>query len=76
MTNNMTDKKDLLTTKVLLREVIEKNKSTLDVIDFYLKIADIIERTDIARGKRTMFKISTSSTINEKINTNVFASTH
>lgn len=72
----MSDKKNILITKLLSKEIIEKNKLSIDILDFYLKVSDIVTRTHIAMGKKASFKISTSVTTNEKLNTDVFASTY
>ena len=69
-------KKEILTTKLLKKEIIEKNQSAIQIVSDYSKVADIIERTHLAMGKKVTFKVSSSSTLNEKLNTNVFASTH
>lgn len=68
--------KEILTTKLLKKEIIDKNKSTIQIVTDYSKVADIIERTHLAMGKKATFKVTTSSTVNEKLNLNVFASTH
>ena len=72
----MADKKEIITTKLLSKETIEKNKTALEIVDFYTKVSDIIERTHIAMGKKASFRVTSSSTINEKLKTNVFSSTH
>jgi hypothetical protein len=69
-------KKEILTTKLLKKEIIEKNQSAIQIVSDYSKVADIIERSHLAMGKKVTFKVSTSSTVNEKLNPNVFASTH
>ncbi len=68
--------KEILTTKLLKKEIIDKNKSAIQIVTDYSKVADIIERTHLAMGKKATFKVTTSSTVNEKLNLNVFASTH
>lgn len=73
---NMTNKKEILTTKLLSKEVIEKNKTALDIVDFYNKFFDIIERTHIAMGRKISYRVVNSSTKNQKLNTNAYASTH
>ena len=65
-----------ITSKLLSKEVVEQNKVALDMVDFYTKVSDIIERTYIAMGKKRAFKIVSSSTKNQKLNTNAYASTH
>ncbi len=68
--------KEILTTKILKKEIVEKNKSVIQIVTDYYKVADIIERTYVAMGRRATFRVSTSSTFNQKLNLNVFASTH
>ena len=76
MKTNTMNKEKILTTKLLNREVSEKNQAAIEIVAYYSKVADIIERTHLAMGKKVSFKASTSSTINEKLNTNAFASTY
>jgi len=70
------DKKEILTTMFLNKDVLEKNQGAIEIVTCYSKASDIIERTRFAMGKKVSFKVSTSSTINGKLNTNVFATTH
>ena len=72
----MKQKNIILVTKILSKDVVDKNKTAFELVDFYSRIADIIERTNIAMGRKSNYKISTSSTVIGKLNTNVFASTH
>lgn len=72
----MAEKKEIITTKLLSKEAAEKNKTALEIVELYSKASDIIERTHIAMGEKTSFRVTSSSTINEKLKTNVFASTH
>jgi|GEM_PF-3979936 hypothetical protein len=37
--------KEILTTKILKKEIIEKNKSVIQIVTDYYKVADILERT-------------------------------
>ena len=69
-------KKEIITTKLLSKEIVEQNKVALDIVDFYTKVSDIIERTHIAMGRKTCYRVASSSTQNQKLNTNVFASTN
>ena len=66
----------LLAATLLNKDVIEKNQVAIEVVTGYSKVADIIRRTHFAMGEKASFKVSTSSTINERLNTNVFATTH
>ncbi len=68
-------KKEIMTTKFLSKEIVDKNKVALDIMNFYTKVSDIIERTHIAMGKKSSYKVASSSTKNQKLNTNVCAST-
>ena len=70
------NKKEILTTTLLNKDVVEKNQVAIEIVTYYSKTADIIERTRFAMGGKASFKVSASSTINEKLNTNVFAATH
>lgn len=76
MTTRITTKKEIITTKLLSKEVVEQNKVALDLVDNYTKVSDIIERTYIAMGKKSTYRITSSSTQNQKLNTNAYASTH
>ncbi len=68
--------KENITTKLLSKEVVEQSKVAVKILDFYTKVSDIIERTHIAMGKKSSYKIAISSTKNQKLNTNAYASTH
>lgn len=72
----MTTFKENITTQILSKEIVEQNKVAIDIVNYYSKVSEIIERTHIAMGKRSSFKIGSSSTKNQKLNTNVYASTH
>jgi len=70
------DKKEILTTTLQNKDVVEKNQVAIENVTYYSKAVDVIERTRYAMGKKVSFKVSTSSTINQKLNRNVFATTH
>jgi hypothetical protein len=72
----MKSKNENITTKILAKEVVDKNKVALDILDFYSRVTDIIERTHVAMGKKSTYKISSSSTKNQKLNTTAYASTY
>ncbi|MBI2271439.1 MAG: hypothetical protein HYU69_13935 [Bacteroidetes bacterium] len=72
----MTLKKENITTQLLSKEVVEQNKVALEMVDFYAKVSDIIERTHVAMGKKSSYRVVGSSTKNQKLNTNAYASTH
>lgn len=56
-------------------EVLEFNKKTFETLDYYRKASNIIERTNIALGKKKKYKEVTLSTINSQFDTNAFKST-
>lgn len=68
-------KKNINITTLLPKEVIAKNDKAVELVEYYTKVSGIIERTHIAMGKKTTFKLTNSSTNSEKLNANVFAST-
>jgi hypothetical protein len=72
----MTIQKEILTTKLFSKEVVEQNKEALDIVRFYTRVSDIVERTYIAMGKRSSYRVTNSGTKNQKLNTNAYASTH
>ncbi len=72
----MKSKNENITTKIMAKEVVDQNKVALDILEFYTKVSDIIERTHVAMGKKSSFKISSSSTKNQKLNTTAYASTY
>ncbi len=68
---NMTTKpKKSLMDKIFSGKVLEENATAFKVYDEYKKAADIIERAEIASGKRIIFKSDTGSTLNFEINRN------
>jgi hypothetical protein len=72
----MNSKKENLTTTLLAKDVIEKNKTALDIVNLHGKVSDIIERTHIAMGRKSSYKIAISSTKDQKLNTKACATTH
>ncbi len=72
----MTKKNEIITTKLLSKEIIEQNKIALDLVDYYSKVFDIVERTYIAMGRKSSFRVDISTTKNQKLNTNAYAPTH
>lgn len=72
----MTQIKESLTSKILPNEVIDHNQTALNLVRYYSKVSGIIERTHIAMGKKSAYKIESSSTTNQKLNTNSYGSTH
>ena len=72
----MTSLKESLTSKILQKEIVDKSQTALDLVSYYSKVSNIIERTHIAMGKKSSFKIASCSTQNQKLNTNVYSSTN
>lgn len=72
----MTQNKLDITSELLNKDVVELNKTALEMINFYSKVSNIIERTHVAMGKKKSYKIAISSTSNQKLNTNVCATTN
>jgi hypothetical protein len=72
----MTALKESLTSKILPKEIVDKSQTALALVSYYSKVSNIIERTHIAMGKKSSFKIASYSTQNQKLNTNVYSSTN
>ena len=70
------NKKVILTTTLLNKDAVEKNQGAIEIVSYYSRAADIIERTRFAMGRKASFRVSNSSTINGKLNTNAFATTN
>jgi hypothetical protein len=68
--------KEILTTKLLKKEIIDKNECAIRIFSDYIKVIDIIERTYVAMGRKATYKVINSSTVNGKFNPHVLASTH
>ena len=68
--------KENLTSKILPKEIVEQSQTTIEMVKYYAKVSDIIERTHIAMGKKSSYKIESSSTTNQKLNTNNYGSTN
>ena len=72
----MKDLKENLTSKILPKEVVDQSQTAIEMVNYYAKVSDIIERTHVAMGRKIAFKIESSSTTNQKLNTNSYGSTH
>lgn len=64
-----------LITKVASKKVMRQNAKALELYGGYKKTSDLIERVEIALGKKSAFKAETGSTINFKIDHHAIAST-
>ncbi len=71
----MSKVKHFLDSRLIPKKILEANKTSIENIEFYRKVDDIIERTKIAMGRKTELKTNTGSTLNSKINTNAISST-
>jgi hypothetical protein len=61
--------------KVVSKKVLDKNTKALRSYDYYKKTLDLIERVDIALGRKPTFKANTGSTLNFEIKHNGIFST-
>ena len=64
-----------LIAKVASQKAVRRNAKALELYDDYKKTSDLIERVDIALGKKSAFKAETGSTINFEIDQHAIAST-
>jgi len=71
----MKSTKSKLMSKVAPKKVLEKNAEALKSYGDYRKTADLIDRADIALGRKPAFKAATGSTLNFEINQYGIAST-
>lgn len=72
----MKDLKENLTSKILPKDIVYQSQKAIEMAKYYAKVSDMIERTHIAMGKKSAFKIDSSSTTNQKLNTSAYGSTH
>jgi hypothetical protein len=61
--------------KVASKKVLDKNAQALKFYSDYRKAFDLIERVDVALGRKPIFKADTGSTLNFEINQHGIAST-
>jgi len=57
-----------LISKVVPKKVLDKNSEALKSYDYYKKTSDLIEKVNIALGRKPTFKTDTGSTLNFEIN--------
>ena len=57
-----------LISKVVSKKVLDKNAQVLKSYDQYRKTSDLIERVDVALGRKPTLKTDTGSTLNFEIN--------
>ncbi|MCI0615393.1 hypothetical protein L0244_20585 [bacterium] len=61
--------------KVASKKVLKQNEEAIKSYDHYKETTDLIERTDIALGRKPAFKAATGSTLNFEIDQYGVAST-
>lgn len=64
----MKSTKSKLILKVVTKKVLKQNAKALKFYDTYKESSDLIDRTDIALGRKSTFKVATGSTLNSEIN--------
>lgn len=64
-----------LISKVASKKVLKQKEEAIKSYDYYKETTDLIERTDIALGRKPAFKAATGSTLNFEINQYGVAST-
>ncbi len=72
MTNKSSQK---ILSKVASKKVLKQNTEALKSYDYYKETSDLIDRADIALGRKPAFKSATGSTLNFEINKYGVAST-
>jgi hypothetical protein len=61
--------------KVASKKVLKQNTEALKSYGYYKETSDLIDRADIALGRKPAFKVANGSTINFEINQYGVAST-
>ncbi len=64
-----------LTSKVASKKVLKQNTEALRLYGYYKETSDLIDRADIALGRKPAFRAATGSTLNFEINQYGIAST-
>ncbi len=64
-----------LVSRVASRTVLRQNTKALKLYGEYKKTSDLIERAEVALGRKPAFKTETGSTLNFEINQHGVAST-
>ena len=71
----MKSTKSKVISKVASKKVLRQNAEALKSYGFYRETSDLIDRADIALGRKPAFKVANGSTINFEINQYGVAST-
>ncbi len=64
-----------LLSKIASKKVLKQNAHALKSYNYYKETSDLLDRTDIALGRKPAFKVATGSTLNFEINQYGIAST-
>jgi hypothetical protein len=72
----MATESENIITRLLSEEVTEQNKLALEIVNYYTKVSDIVERTHVAMGRKNSYRVDIATTKNQKLNTNAYSSTH
>jgi hypothetical protein len=64
-----------LLSKVASKKTLKKNEKAIKSYDAYKETADLIERVDVALGRKAAFKAATGSTLNFEVDQHGVAST-
>ncbi len=70
-----TAKNTTFISKIASKKALEQNAEVFKAYGFYKETSDLIDRADIALGRKPAFKVGASSTINFEINHHAVAST-
>ena len=71
----MKSTKSKIISKVSSKKALDQNAKALKSYGYYKKTTDLIDRADIALGRKPAFKAATGSTLNFEINQYGIAST-
>jgi len=69
------NKKETTTQQLFSKKIKKANKKAFESFDFYKKTIEIMDRTDIAMGRKTTYTSVQGSTLNCKLNTYDISST-
>lgn len=65
-----------LSSKIVSKEILDANNATFDILEKYKRTIGILERTNVALGKKMVFESTSGSSINGNINLNTLGRTH
>ena len=64
-----------LISKMVSKKVLKQNAKALEFYDSYKEISDLLDRTNVAMGRKPTFKAETGSTLHFEVNQHGVAST-